>query len=91
MGHCYPAKKRGHRLVLLWRENHVPVVAHPLIGDQINGVFFQAFADYSLKGFKVCLFKENIIASVSAIQGMVNFTRAIRTKWATARASQQRS
>ena len=37
MGERNPTDKSGHAAIFEWRQNHVPVIFHPLVGNQIDG------------------------------------------------------
>ena len=52
----------------------------PLIGDQIDRIFVETFLDHSFECFKVTVFEEDLVASIPAIQGVVDFARKVRTK-----------
>jgi len=61
----------------------MPVIAHPLVSDQVNGEFFESFGDQSFKGFKVSVFEEDIVSSVSTIERMIDSARFIRSGWSS--------
>ena len=72
MRHRYPTRESRHRLVTTWRQHHVPVVFHPLVANQINGVFFQPFANHPLQCLEISRFEEDVIASIATVQSVVN-------------------
>ena len=36
MRQCHPADEPAHSAIFHWRKNHVPVVVHPLVRDQMD-------------------------------------------------------
>ncbi len=78
--HGNPVHQTTHRSVFPWRENHVPVIGHPLVRNQINRVSPKAFVEYPLKRFGVGLLVEDRQPTISSIQSMVNLPSNIGTR-----------
>ena len=81
VGSCHPAKQLTHLTIPGRLKDHVPVVGHPLVGQQLDGVALKSFRENSLERFVIALFVEDRTAGIPSIQGMVNRTRFIRTFW----------
>ena len=77
--HAYRRCVRWHRLRVM-RQNHVPVVAHPLIQNLVNRILLKTFLDYLFKGFKVSIFEEDLVASIATIQGVIDLASKVRAE-----------
>ena len=83
-----PSQKLTHAAVLMRRKNHVPVIFHPLIGDQVDGELFQSLGNDSLEGFIICIFEEDWILRIATIKRVINPASFIGTRRSTHRCPQ---
>ena len=60
----------------------MPMIAHPLIRDQIDRILLESLPNYSFERFKVAVFVENLVASIPTVKCMVDLASKIGTKGA---------
>ncbi len=55
----------------------MPVVFHPLIGNQIDGELLQAFGDDSLECLKILVLEKDVVPGIASVKRVVNSTSFI--------------
>ena len=50
----------------------MPIIAHPLVSDQVNGMLLKTLLDDTLKSFNVSVFEIDPVAGISTIQRVVD-------------------
>ena len=68
MSHRHPIQQSAHRPVFPGGQNHVPVIGHPLIGDQIDRVSLQTLVEHALKCLVIGVLAKNRRAPVVPIE-----------------------
>ena len=68
------------RKIFSWRQHHVPVIGHPLIGDQVDRLLLRSLVGHPLKGFVVGVFVEDRYASIASVEDIVDLATNIGTR-----------
>jgi hypothetical protein len=76
-----PTHQRWQSAIDSRRENHVPVILHPLVSDQINREFLQALGNQSLECFLVGVLEKDRLPRIATIQGVINGACFVSTWW----------
>ena len=72
MGKRDPSQKPPHTTVFVRRKNHMPVVVHPLIGDQMNWKFLQRLRDNAIECCIVLFLEKDGGLGIATVERVIN-------------------
>jgi hypothetical protein len=78
-----PANESRHFAVDLGGKHHVPMIAHPLVSDQVDLELFQTFGNQPLERFEISVLEKDIMSRVAPVERVINAACLIGAWWSS--------